>query len=364
LTSPAYFCPKAKAQVEAMRRGIVLMNLGSPDSTAVPAVRKYLNQFLMDGRVLDMAAWKRFLLVRLLITPRRAPKTAHAYRSVWTPQGAPLLAISRELQKALQAKIEFPAVLAMRYGRPSPREAFERLLRLEPGLDQVLLLPLYPHYAMSSYETALVCARKSHQSGGYRFGLQFLRPFYDDPGYLQALAEQVRPFLQSPYDHLLFSYHGIPERHLKKTDPTGQHCLSSPDCCQQASPAHARCYRHQCLQATQRVAEILGLPAEKFSYSFQSRLGRDPWLKPYTDFRLEEMPREGIRKLLVVCPSFVSDCLETLEEVALRGRASFLKAGGHGLTLVPCLNEGSRWVETLSGWIRGWAAGDASMLLS
>ncbi len=333
------------------KRGIILMNLGSPDSTEVIAVRKYLNEFLTDKRVID--SWSvRNLLVRTVIVPRRAPKSAEAYRTIWTKNGSPLVQITRELAEKLQETIPEPIAIAMRYGNPDMQAAYEELLKKNPGLEEVLAIPLYPHYAMSSYETAVEYAKEIHREKKYRFNLKFLPPFYQDPKYIQAMAENMRPFLEKEFDHLLFSFHGIPERHLLKTDPTHRHCLQSADCCSVASVAHATCYRHQCLRTMQGVVEALNIPPEKYSFSFQSRLLRDPWLKPYTDFRLVEMPAEGIKNLLVACPSFVSDCLETLEEIAIRGKESFLEAGGTAYTMIPCLNTHPLWIQALVEWIR------------
>jgi ferrochelatase len=195
-------------------------------------------------------------------------------------------------------------------------------------------------------------AKEVYRRKKYRFRLKFLPPVYNRPEYIHALTEHIRPWLNRDFDHLLFSFHGIPERHLEKTDPTHQHCLRSGDCCTAPSMAHATCYRHQCLTTMRLVAEGLGLSEEKFSYSFQSRLGREEWLKPYTDFRFLDMPREGIKKLLVICPAFVSDCLETLEEIAIRGRESFLESGGSEFELIPCLNTDPLWVKALAGWVR------------
>jgi ferrochelatase len=345
-----------------IRRGIILMNLGSPHSTAVKDVKKYLDEFLMDKRVLDTNWLFRFFLVRFLITPVRSVQSAHAYEQIWTKEGSPLIVISKQLQQALQQQLAEPVELAMRYGEPSPEEAFDGLLRKQPEIKEVILLPLYPHYAMSSYETATEYAKKIHKKRNYPFKLSVIRPFYNNRDYLNALAEHILPWLHMDYDHILFSYHGIPERHLKKWDTTRRHCLSSPDCCEGDSPAHALCYRHQCLQTTQRVAEQLRIPSHKFSHSFQSRLGREPWLKPYTDLRLTEMPKEGIKKLLVICPAFVSDCLETLEEIAIRGRKSFLEEGGETLTLIPCLNTDPLWVQAIAKWIEEPVLGRKEMM--
>jgi ferrochelatase len=230
--------------------------------------------------------------------------------------------------------------------------AYEHLIKKNPGLEEVLAIPLYPHYAMSSYETAVEYAKDIHRKNRYGFSLKFLPPFYEDAKYIHAMAENMRPYLEQEFDHLLFSFHGIPERHLVKSDPTHQHCLHSADCCSMASVAHKTCYRHQCLRTMQCVVEALGIAREKYSFSFQSRLLRDPWLKPYTDFRLQEMPAEGIKNLLVVCPSFVGDCLETLEEIAIRGKESFIEAGGSDYTMIPCLNIHPLWVQALADWIR------------
>ncbi len=329
-----------------LKRGVILMNLGSPDSTEVPDVRKYLNEFLTDRRVID--SWfVRNLLVRTVIVPKRAPESAKAYRTIWSKNGSPLVHTTMELAQKLQEQLAEPVSVAMRYGNPDMESAFEFLLKKIPEMQKVIAIPLYPQYAMSSYETAVEHAKEIHRKKKYGFKLEFIPPFYQDPGYIHAMAENIRPYPQKNYDHLLFSFHGIPERHLKISDPTHQHCLQSADCCSIASVAHATCYRHQCLQTMKLVADELGLDQKKFSFSFQSRLLKDPWLKPYTDYRLQEMPGEGIKKLLVVCPAFVSDCLETLEEIEIRGKESFLVSGGSEFEMIPCLNTHPLWVKTL-----------------
>jgi len=213
-------------------------------------------------------------------------------------------------------------------------------------------VPLYPHYAMSSYETAVEYAKEAHKKGRYSFKLTIVPPFYDNQLYLDALADSMKPYLQQPYDHFLFSYHGIPERHVRKTDVTGNHCLKVNNCCEVSSEAHKFCYRHQCLDTTKKIAAMLQIPKEKYSYSFQSRLGRDPWLLPFTVKRLEEFPAEGVKKLVIACPAFVSDCLETLEEIAMQGRETFMQAGGESFTLIPCMNVHPMWVKAIAGWVR------------
>lgn len=328
------------------------MNLGSPDSTSVPDVKRYLDEFLMDERVIDKPWLLRALLVRGIIIPFRAPKSAEAYRSIWTDNGSPLIHISRQLASAVEQEADLPVAIAMRYGNPSPKAAFDDLQDTYPDLEEVILVPLYPHYAMSSYETAVAFALEQYKKGGYRFSMQTLKPYYDDVHYLHALAESMKPYLNQEWDKILFSYHGVPERHIYKGDITGQHCLKVPGCCDKPSPAHEYCYRHQCWETTKRVTEMLGIPASKWEFSFQSRLGRDPWLQPYTAARLEQLPGEGVKKLLVVCPAFVSDCLETLEEIAGEGKESFLHAGGEFFEMIPCLNVHPLWVKAIACWLQ------------
>jgi ferrochelatase len=331
----------------------MLTNLGSPDSTEVGDVKRYLNQFLMDERVIDKPWLSRALLVKGIIVPFRAPKSAEAYKTIWTEDGSPLIFLSEQLRDELQKLVAEPVEISMRYGNPTPEAAFENLLRRMPDMEEVLAIPLYPHYAMSSFETAVEYVKETHRKKKYPFKLNFLQPYYNNPDYIAALADRMYPYIQKNYDHILFSYHGVPARHIMKSDITGSHCLRSADCCQTPSPAHAFCYRHQCFETTRLVTEKLGIPKDKFSISFQSRLGKG-WLEPFTDIRLEEMPKEGIKNLLILCPAFVSDCLETLEEIAIRGKESFLGAGGEAYEMIPCLNTHPLWVNALSKWIRAF----------
>ncbi|GAA4313845.1 ferrochelatase [Compostibacter hankyongensis] len=335
-------------QTHENRYGVLLMNLGSPVSTAVPDVRRYLKEFLMDKRVIDYPYLLRALLVKGIIVPFRAPKSAEAYKTIWWKEGSPLIVLTEQLQQQLQQRLPVPVEVAMRYGDPHPAAAFDRLLERIPDIEEVILLPLYPHYAMSSYETAVEYAREIYQKKKYPFRLRVIPPYYDEDWYIAALAESIRPFLQEPFDQLLFSYHGVPERHIRKGDITGSHCLQQPDCCTTSSPAHRYCYRHQVYRTTALVARRLQLPADRYSLSFQSRLGREEWLKPYTAQRLAELPGEGVKRLLVVCPAFVSDCLETLEEIAEQGRHIFMEAGGKSFTMIPCLNTRPEWVAALA----------------
>jgi ferrochelatase len=332
------------------------MNLGSPDSTAVPDVQRYLNEFLMDKRVIDYPYLLRWLLVERIIVPKRAPKSAEAYRSIWWEEGSPLIVLTKQLQTAVQHDLQLPVEIAMRYGNPSPAAAYDKLLQQNPQLKEVILLPLYPHYAMSSFETAAEYAKEIHKKKKYGFKLTIIPPFYDMADYITAVAESMRPYVEQEYDHILFSYHGVPARHMRKADITGKHCLQVNDCCHVPSPAHEFCYRHQIFNTSELVAAKLGLPPEKWSVSFQSRLGREEWLQPYTIERLENLPKEGKKKLLIVCPAFVSDCLETLEEIAIEGKHTFINNGGDSFTMIPCLNVHPLWVQAVVKWCRDLVA--------
>ena len=227
-----------------MKQAIVLMNLGSPDSTQVKDVKRYLDEFLMDERVIDKPWLFRALLVKGIIVPFRAPKSAEAYKSIWTEKGSPLIVISEQLAGALEKDLNLPVTIAMRYGTPSPRQAFEELVQNHPDLEEIIAIPMYPHYAMSSYETGVEYAKQLYKKGGYAFKLTVIKPYYDNEAYINALCESVQPFLENEYDQILFSYHGVPERHIVKGDVTGQHCLKVANCCDVLSPAHEYCYRH------------------------------------------------------------------------------------------------------------------------
>jgi protoporphyrin/coproporphyrin ferrochelatase len=336
-----------------MNKGVLLVNLGSPDSPSVPDVRRYLREFLMDGRVLDVNWLLRFCIVHFAILPSRPKQSAHAYRSIWTPQGSPLVVISRNVQAKLREKVALPVELAMRYQNPPIAGAVGRLA--QKGVEELLVIPLFPHYAMSSYETAVERVKEVVAELAPQMKLTVQPPCYDHPDYVAALAGSAREFLAQDYDHLLFSFHGLPERHLRQSDPTHGHCLKSPDCCETPNPAHATCYRAQCFKTVAAFVQLTGVPPAKYSIAFQSRLGRDPWLSPYTDLELVRLAGRGIKRLLVICPAFVSDCLETLEEIGIRGRENFLKAGGAQLELIPCLNEHPLWLAALAGMVDRFA---------
>lgn len=327
------------------KQAVLLVNLGSPDSPSVPHVRKYLREFLMDGRVLDAPYPIRFGIVYFAILPNRPKQSAHAYQSIWTPEGSPLIVTSKNVRRKLQERLSIPVELAMRYQNPSIENAINELSYQE--VDEVLLIPLFPQYAMSSFETAVVRVQEVAARLAPQMKIKVAPPYYKDADYISALVASAEEFLQNDFDHLLFSFHGIPERHLRKSDPTGCHCLKVPNCCEVESPAHATCYRAQCFQTMRAFVAKTNLPEKKYSVAFQSRLGRDPWLTPYTDREIERLAKSGVKKLLVICPAFISDCLETIEEIGMRGRKTFLAAGGTDLKLIPCLNEHPLWIEAL-----------------
>ncbi len=338
-----------------MSKGVLLVNLGSPDSTENSDVRTYLRQFLSDPRVLDIPVWKRKPLVDVVITPFRAPKSAEAYEKVWTSEGSPLIVSTEKVRDLLRKRIDLPVEIGMRYGNPSTESGVQALL--DHDVDEIFLIPLYPHYAMSSYETAVACTQRAVEKLAPNVRLVVQPPFYDDPDYIDALIEVAEPYLEDDFDHVLFSYHGIPERHLQATDPSGCYCLKMENCCQTKHPAHSFCYRHQCYTTTKAFTDKIGLSEDKFSISFQSRLGRDPWLKPYTDKELERLPSQNKKKLVIMSPAFVSDCLETIEELGMEGEEDFLKAGGKEYRLVPCLNEHPRWIDVLERFVTDYVDG-------
>ncbi len=329
--------------------GVLLVNLGSPDSPTEGDVRRYLREFLMDGRVLDIPYPVRWVVVNCFILPKRPRVSAEAYRAIWRAEGSPLIVSGRKVQAELGRRLGWPVELAMRYQNPSIPEALHKLR--EQGVEQLLVVPLFPHYAMSSYETAVERVKAVAGRVAPRMELIIQTPFYEHPDYIRALVASAGPYLQGGYDHLLFSFHGLPERHLRKADPTGRHCLQREGCCEQSSEAHRTCYRAQCFKTVRAFVQAAGVT--RYSVSFQSRLGRQPWLRPYTDQELPRLAGAGVKRLVVICPAFVADCLETREEMGIRGRASFLAAGGREFSLVPCLNEHPLWVEALAGMARG-----------
>jgi protoporphyrin/coproporphyrin ferrochelatase len=335
--------------MSSRKTAVLLVNLGSPDSPSVRDVRRYLREFLSDPRVLDGSWFIRQFVLNVFILPSRPKESAHAYQTIWQKEGSPLVVISKKVQELLQQKIDLPVYLAMRYGRPSIPDVIQRMIREQ--VDEILLIPLYPHYAMSSYETVVAKVREVLKAEAPQVALKILAPFYNDPDYVQSLIAVADKELQEGYDHLLFSFHGLPERHLKLEDRSKTHCLVKENCCNTPHPVHDVCYRAQAFATVREFVKRAGIPENKFSVSFQSRLGRDPWLKPYTDLYLEKLAKDGVKKLIIMSPAFVSDCLETLEELGMRGKESFLKAGGKDYRLIPCLNDHPLWIEALKKYV-------------
>lgn len=334
-------------------KGVLLVNLGSPDSPTAKDVKPYLDEFLMDPRVIDVPQWLRNIIVRGIILQTRPKKSAEAYQKIWWEEGSPLIVISERFSEKVSKRVEIPVALGMRYGSMTIKKALQELN--EKGVDEVLLVPLYPQYAMSSFETVVVKAMEVQQKFFPQMHVTTLPAFYKNDAYIKVLAESIAEGLKGfEYDHILFSYHGIPERHIRKSDPTKFHCKIDGNCCTTNSVAHHTCYRHQCFDTTRRVTEYLGIDADKFSISFQSRLPNDPWLKPFTDIEFERLAKEGKKRLAVVTPAFVADCLETLEEIAMEGKHQFEEAGGETYKHIPCLNDNEAWVKVMADWIETW----------
>lgn len=331
-------------------KGVLLVNLGSPTSPDVKDVKKYLNQFLMDGNVIDIPVLIRLFLVRGIIVPRRAKYSAGLYQSIWTEEGSPLIVNTDKLAQKMRRQIELPLAISMRYGEPTVKDGLKELI--DQGVNDVLVIPLYPQYAMSTTRTVMEEVERVKHKHFPQVKVSYLPAFFDKEEYVQALAGSIKHSLEGvTYDHILFSYHGIPERHLKKTDPTRSHCLMTEACCSTPSEAHKVCYRHQCIQTTELVARELGLEPGTYSNSYQSRLGKDPWMRPYTTDRIKAMPKEGVKNLAVVTPAFVSDCLETIEEIGSEAFEDFIQSGGESFTRIECLNAKDNWVKVLTNWV-------------
>ena len=335
-------------------KGALLINLGSPDSPDPKDVKRYLGEFLMDERVIDLPKPLRTFLVKGIILNTRPKKSAKAYKKIWWEEGSPLIVLSKRLQEAVQKKVSVPMGLAMRYGSPSIEQGIKSLV--DQGVDEVMLIPLYPQFAMATTETILVLAEKIKNEKYPELEFTVLPPFYNHPDYIKVLSQSIQEDLKDKkWEHLLFSYHGIPERHIRKSDITKSHCKIDKSCCQTTSEAHQYCYRHQCYETTRQVAEYLELKEGTYSTSFQSRLGVDPWLQPYTDQTVARFAKKGIKNMAIVTPAFVSDCLETLEEIGMEAAEDFEEKGGEELHVIPCINSRTDWVNVMSRWIDQWA---------
>jgi len=335
--------------------GLLLINLGTPEAPAAPAVRRYLREFLSDPRVIDIHPILRAALLHLVILPLRPRRSALAYQKIWTERGSPLLSHSQDLAAAVQARLgpSWRVRLGMRYGQPSLAAALADLVGKVDRVERLVVLPLYPQQASSSTGSSIEALFAALAPLDCPPPVCVLEPFYDDPGFLDAFASRGRPVLAAERpDHVLFSFHGLPERHMRKADPTGRYCLAQPDCCSRIVPENRGCYRAQCYATARLLAERLGLAAERYTVCFQSRLGRTPWISPYTDHVLPGLVAQGKRRVVVFCPAFVADCLETLEEIGLRARHDFLAAGGESLALVPSLNAEPDWADAVTALVK------------
>ena len=325
-------------------KGVLIGNLGTPSGPDAASVGRYLKEFLSDPLVIDIPSPLRWILVNLIVVPLRAKNSSKAYQSIWRKEGSPLLYYSQKQKKKLQEKLSYPIQLCMNYGKPSVQEAIKKLI--DQGAKKILFMPMYPHYALSSFESIVQKVRKEIKNFS-NIQLKVCLPYYEHRSYIGALSEKIKRELPGKYGHILFSYHSIPERHVLKADPTKRYCLKVRDCCQGISDIHKTCYRAQVFKTTRLAASRLKIPRSKYSISFQSRLGKIPFLKPFTDHTIIELAKSKVKHLVVVCPSFLSDCLETLEEIGIRGKKLFLKSGGKKLTLISCLNDDPKWIGSM-----------------
>jgi ferrochelatase len=330
-----------------MRTGLLLINLGTPDAPTTSAVRRYLREFLGDPRVLDIHPALRALLLYLIILPRRPALSARAYASIWdAKRGSPLLYHSRDLAAAVAETLgaDWHVELAMRYGEPSIGDALDAFARGD--VERIVVLPLFPQYASSSTGTAQA---RVMELAGQRWNvpaLDFVPAFYNDPGFVAAFEHVARPVLaEFRPDHVLFSFHGLPVRQIVKTDRDRTVCFQHKACCDQLTNPH--CYRAQSFATARALASRLEIAADRYTICFQSRLGRTPWIEPYTDHVIDRLGKSGTKRVAVLCPAFVADCLETVEEIGIRARAQFKAAGGDELILVPSLNATSPWVDAV-----------------
>ena len=328
---------------------VLLVNLGSPKELDKKSVREYLKSFLSDDLVVDIPKFFQQIILHAFILPFRPGKTLHAYKQIWTKEGSPLIVSTKKIAKKLSNKTNWRVEVAMRYEEPSIENALKSLR--EEGCNKLFVVPLYPHNAMATTITTEMEVKRVAESLSYDLDLIFIKPFYDNAKYLDALKKSIDPFIKKEkFDKLIFSYHGIPKRQAKKTDITGSHCFSSSDCCETICPGSSDCYKAHTVQASNKVAEKLGLSDNEWEIAYQSRLGPG-WLTPFTDRRLAEMPNKDLKSVLVVCPSFISDCLETLEEIEIRGRDTFFNSGGEKMTYIPCLNDSGDTINLLESLV-------------
>ncbi|MGN6395757.1 MAG: ferrochelatase [Mucilaginibacter sp.] len=336
------------------KKGILLVNLGTPDSPETSDVRKYLNEFLMDPRVIDINPISRALLVKGIISPFRAPKSGKLYKYIWNDEtGSPLLHYSKLQHQALQQRLgdEYQVELAMRYQSPSIESALERL---KAGLvESIQVIALFPQYASAS--TGSVYEKVMKIIGNWQTipSLSFVNSFHDNELMIETFANNGRKYQPETFDHILFSFHGLPQRQLMKCDHTGNYCLKSSGCCDSLNDVNKYCYSAQSYDTARLIAEKLNLPKEKYTVCFQSRLGSDPWVQPYTSQVIAQLAKEGKKRLLVFCPAFVADCLETVYEVTEEYGAEFKALGGEHVQLVESLNDAPTWIDALEEMVAG-----------
>ena len=330
--------------------GILLINLGSPKKLTKKSVREYLKVFLSDDYVLDLPKILQQIILRVFILPFRPKKTLEAYELIWTPEGSPLIISTESIANKLSLKTGWDVDYAMRYEDPSIENA---LLNFKnKGIYKIIVISLYPHNALATtitteMETRIVANKLSED-----FELVFTKPFFDNEIYINAIANTIKPCIEkASFDKIVFSYHGIPKRQAKKTDETGEHCFSDSNCCEIAGDGSKDCYRSHTRIASDLTAKKLGLSDDQWEVAYQSRLGPG-WLTPFTDKRLAELPEEGKKNIAVLCPSFISDCLETLEEIDIRGRKTFFDAGGKNMTYIPCLNDSEDTINLLENLVK------------
>lgn len=337
-----------------VRTGLLLVNLGSPESPRTSDVRRYLREFLSDPRVIDLPAPLRWTLLNAVILPFRPRRSAAAYRQVWTAAGSPLLVYSRAMRDAVAEELgdDYRVELAMRYGKPSITDALDRLSAAD--VARILVLPLYPQYSTSATESSIAAIESAAKTRPNAAPLERLPPFYADPRFIAAWRAVAAPPLEEfGGDYTLFSYHGLPANQIRALHP--RHCFASDGCCERIGPHNELCYRAQCTATTRALASALDLAPESHGLAFQSRLGPSKWIEPYTDKVLPKLAEAGHRRIAVLCPTFVADCLETLEEIGIRAKQQWRELGGEDLLLVPSLNAHPIWVTAVADWIRARA---------
>ncbi len=335
------------------KKGVLLVNLGTPDSPSTADVRKYLKEFLMDERVIDIPAFNRNLLVKGIIVPFRSPKTAKLYKEIWDDTtGSPLMHYSLLQLDLLKAKLgaEYHVELAMRYQSPSIESALNKLK--DAQVSSIKVIPLFPHYASASSGSVLQKVMELVSKWQTIPSISFVNSFHDNELMIDVFVENGKKHHPETYDHILFSFHGLPQRQLVKSDHSGRHCLKKDNCCSTLTDDNKLCYSAQCHHTARLIAEKLSLPEDKFTVCFQSRLGKDPWVQPYTSVVMEDLAKRGVKRLLVFCPAFVADCLETLYEVSVEYGEEFKKAGGEHVQLVESLNDHPLFIEALAGMAR------------